>query len=352
MVPRARIEAGGYDLAMSNANSNDPMAPRAGATPTLCGPLSIVTMMTNDAESASRFLEGALRLRCARDERPVGAAAAISRDLWQLPDTAEWRELWFESMHPGSLVMVRVIVMPGGELIRPGMESRLNGGLSVGFPVRSLEQTLEQFTGLGIESTAGIVPLTITRPDGSSYVSGEILFRGPEQIYLLVVGRPADMAPVGPIDPVTGIGGPAYSAIVVADATREIAFYRDVLGWEARQDIVLTTSGPAGGLGLEAGTQFRFVQLFAPGATTAYVCLLDMLAVSRPNPVVPRLPNRGLVMWSFRTDVFDEVAERAREWQTRTGSPPPRVAGTRGQRRLTVISPAGVMVEVCETPLD
>lgn len=337
---------------MPQASSNDPMAPRTGATPTLCGPLSIVTIMTNDAESAARFLEGAMQLRRVLDAPRNGADAATSRSLWGLPDNAEWREMCFESPHVGSVVTVRVIVMPGGELIRPGMESRLNGGLSIGFPVRSLELTLEQFTGLGIESTAGIVPLTITRPDGSSYVSGEILFRGPEQIYLLVVGRPPDMTPVGPIDPATGIGGPAYSAIVVADATREIAFYRDVLGWEARQDIVLTTSGPAGGLGLDAGTKFRFVQLFAPGATTAYVCLLDMLDVARPNPVAPRLPNRGLVMWSFRTHVFDQVVGKAQEHAAQHGSLPPRVAGALGQRRLTVISPGDVMLEVCETPFD
>ncbi len=79
-------------------------------------------------------------------------------------------------------------------------------------------------TALGFQSTAGIVRLTITRPDGISYVSGEVLFRGPEQIYMLAVGRPPDMTPVGPIEPATGMGGPAYSALIVPDATREIEF--------------------------------------------------------------------------------------------------------------------------------
>lgn len=317
------------------------MAPRAGTAPTLCGPLACVTMLTDDADSAARYLEQAMRLRRVRDESPQGAEAQVSREMWHLPAAACWREMWFASASGGSNVKVRVIVMPGGSLIRPGMESRLNGGLSIGFPVRSLEQTLARVTALGIESTAGIVPLTITRPDGSSYVSGEILFRGPEQIYLLVVGRPADMAPVGPIAADSDIGGPAYSAIVVPDAAREIAFYRDVLGWEARQDIVLTTSGPAGGLGLDAGTQFRFVQLFAPGATSAYICLLDMLAASRPNPVAPRPPNRGLVIWSFGTRVFDEV-------RGRTAAATPRIAGTPGQRRLTVLAPSGTLIEIFE----
>jgi catechol 2,3-dioxygenase-like lactoylglutathione lyase family enzyme len=197
-------------------------------------------------------------------------------------------------------------------------------------------------------SAAWGLPLTITRPDGSSYVSGEILFRGPEEIYMLAVGRPADMTPVGPIDPESGMGGPAYSAIVVPDAEREIKFYETVLGWEARQNLVLTTSGPAGGLGLDAGAQFRFVQLFAPGATTAYICLLDMLAGARANPVAPRLPNRGLLMWTFGTRAFDQVARRVRDAVSARLCSEPRSGGDPGKRAMTLLSPAGVMIEVVE----
>jgi catechol 2,3-dioxygenase-like lactoylglutathione lyase family enzyme len=145
------------------------------------------------------------------------------------------------------------------------------------------------------------------------------------------------------------MGGPAYSAIVVPDAAREIEFYAGVLGWEARQNIVLTTSGPSGGLGLDEGTQFRFVQLFAPGATTGYICLLDMLEVARANPVAPRLPNRGLVMWSFGTRAFDAVEQRVREAATHERlCSQPRFGGTAGQRHLTVLSPAGLMMEIIE----
>ncbi len=205
-------------------NNPDPMAPRAGAAPTLCGPLERVTFMTNDAGSATQFMTQAMRMRLASEVERSGHDAQATRELWGLPASAAWRELSFASTDGRSGVTVRVIVMPGGELIRPGMESRLTGGLSIGFPAASLEETLARVTALGFESTAGIVRLTITRPDGSSYVSGEVLFRGPEQLYMLAVGRPADMTPVGPIDPATGMGGPAYSAVVVPDAAREIDF--------------------------------------------------------------------------------------------------------------------------------
>ncbi|MCU0624383.1 MAG: hypothetical protein MUF53_11075 [Gemmatimonadaceae bacterium] len=332
----------------------DPMAPRPGAAPSLCGPLECVTVATHDAEAVSAFMTQAMRLRplAARSEAS-GADAPGQREherqRWGLAPDAQWRELRFAGPEGERGAVVRVLVMSGGELIRPNMESRLTGGLSIGFPAASLEETLARVTSLGFESTAGIVRLTITRPDGSSYVSGEVLFRGPEQVYMLAVGRPADMTPVGPIDAVTGMGGPAYSALVVPDASREIEFYREILGWETRQDIVLTTSGPAGGLGLDAGTQFRFVQLFAPGATSRYVCLLDMLAVGRANPVAPRLPNRGLVMWTFGTAVFDEVARRVRA-AARGGNAglQPRFSDAPGARALTVLSPAGLMIEVVE----
>jgi len=335
---------------------SDPMAPRAGATPSLCGPLECVTVVTNDADAVTAFMTQAMRLRpLAVEADPASADAQRThererkRELWGLPPDALWRELRFVGPEGERGAVVRVLVMAGGELIRPDMESRLTGGLSIGFPAASLEETLARVTALGFESTAGIVRLTITRPDGSSYVSGEVLFRGPEQIYMLAVGRPADMTPVGPIDAGTGMGGPAYSALVVPDASREIGFFREILGWEARQDIVLTTSGPAGGLGLDAGTQFRFVQLFAPGATTRYVCLLDMLAVGRANPVAPRLPNRGLVMWTFGTRAFDEVARRVRA-ATAGGvaGSQPRFSHAPGARALTVLSPAGLMIEIVE----
>jgi len=310
-----------------------------------------VTLVTNDAAVTVQFLTQVMRMQLERERVPSPAEARQCRDLWGLAADVHWREWHLVATVSESEVYVRVLEMPGGQLIRPAMESRLAGGLSIGFPVASLERTLERVSRLGVESTAGIVPLTITRPDGTTYVSGEIMFRGPEAIYMLVVGRPADMTPVGPIDPVTGIGGPAYSAMVVPDGIREIEFYREVLGWEARQNIVLTTSGPAGGLGLDPGTQFRFVQLFAPGATSAYVVLLDMMAVARRNPVAPRMPNRGLVMWTFGSHKFDEVERRGRAAAADSAlCSNLRVGVAEGARALTIHSPAGLMIEIREQP--
>jgi catechol 2,3-dioxygenase-like lactoylglutathione lyase family enzyme len=193
------------------------MAARGDAAAALCGSLREVTIVTSDAIRTAQFFTQAMCMRLASDTEPAHAQA--QRALWGLSPTAQWRELIFDHPAVGQGYRLRVIVMGGGALIRPQMESRLAGGLSVGSAVSSLEQTHDRVTALGAGTTSGIVPLVMTRLDGSTYTCGEIHFRGPEDIHALAVGRPPDLAPVGPIDPVTGIGGPAYSAI----PTRQLA---------------------------------------------------------------------------------------------------------------------------------
>jgi len=329
----------------------DPMAPTADAPQSLCGPLCRATLRTDDAAGCIRFFTEAMHMQLISDREPAAPTAALQRQLWSLPAAATWRELCFDHPGEGRGYTLRVIVMDGGKRIRPAMESRLNGGLSIGFPVANIEDTLARLTAQGIDSTAGIVPLVMTRPDGSSYTSGEIHFRGPEDSYALVVGRPPDLAPVGPIDRASGIGGPAYSAIVVSNASAEIDFYQQVLSWEARRDVVLTTSGPAGGLGLDAGTQFRFVQLFAAGATTGYIVLLDMLEQGRVNPIEPGFANRGIVGWTFPTRSFDQVVVRLASDQSGAAliAGPFRDPKT-GARVLSIRSPAGLTMEIEELP--
>jgi hypothetical protein len=74
--------------------STDPMAPRHGATPTLCGALECVTIATDDGAAAAGFMTQAMRLKAVA----VGHGAAV-----------------------------RLLVMDGGQLIRPDMDSRLTG---------------------------------------------------------------------------------------------------------------------------------------------------------------------------------------------------------------------------------
>ena len=326
----------------------DPMAPQSNAAQARTGTLHRVTLVTTDADKTADFFCNAMLMRKTSDRVPNGASLAAYRKLWALGDCPAWREVLFDNAGGGSAV--RLVEMQGGQVLRPQLESRLSGGLSIGFPVASMEKTLARIGAQGIGTTAGIVPLEMKRPDGTSYISGEIHFRGPEDVYILAVGRPPDLAPVGPIDSTTGIGNPAYSAMVVANSLQEIAFYTEVLGWEARRNMELISSGPAGGLGLAPNTPFRFIQLFSPGASSGYIVLLDMLKESRPNPVRPRFPNRGLMTWTFRTAHFDEVAGRivAGAGGARMLCPP-LPAGSTTTRLLTALTPSGLIIEIEET---
>ena len=325
----------------------DPMAPLSNAAQARTGTLQRVTLVTTDADKTAEFFCNAMSMRKTSDGIPSSTSLAAYRKLWALGECPAWREVLFDNVVGGS---VRLVEMQGGQVLRPQLESRLSGGLSIGFPVASMEKTLARIGAQGIGTTAGIVPLEMKRPDGTSYISGEIHFRGPEDVYILAVGRPPDLAPVGPIDVTTGIGNPAYSAMVVPNSLQEIAFYTEVLGWEARRNMELISSGPAGGLGLAPNTPFRFIQLFSPGATSGYIVLLDMLNESRANPVSPRFPNRGLMTWTFRTAHFDEVARRivAGAGGARMLCAPLRV-GMTTQRLLTALTPSGLIIEIEET---
>lgn len=179
----------------------------------------------------------------------------------------------------------------------------------------------KHMSALAVESTIGVKEMEFTSPDGQTYVSAEILYKAPENVLLLGVKRPGLFVPVGPIDPQTGLGGPAYSARCVADPEAMIGILETVMGFEIRRDAVFTI-GERSGLMLPEGAQERFVQAFAPGAATGYVILMDHFDLGRKPAAAPAPPNRGLVMWSFETADLDEVVRRASSLGLRVLSPP------------------------------
>ncbi len=336
------------------AQPSDPFQPVSRAADQLVGPLEAVTLVTTDAERATRFFVDAMQMTLARDAEPSIDEAGARRRLLALSSRVTWRELVFERPSVPSAIRVQVLVMPSsgegsaGAEIRPGMNALLQGGLSLGFPVADMRARERRVKRAGFESTAGITQMYFPRSDGSQYLIEEIHFKGPENLYALGVWRPQELRPVGPIDTHVGLGGPAYSAQVVVNSDAEVAFYRNIFGWEVRRDITIPSSGPSGGLGLAAGTRFRFLQLFAPGAATGYLVLMDMLESSVANPVVPRAPNRGVVAWRFGTHRFDEVERRARDARITILGGPFAEPNRGAKRSMSLLTPNGLLVEVYE----
>jgi catechol 2,3-dioxygenase-like lactoylglutathione lyase family enzyme len=341
-------------VAVPAATPGDPFQPTTRVADQVVGPLESVTLVTTDADAARRFFVDGMQMRLARDTTPLADAAAFRRRLLALPAQFNWRELVFDRPAVPEAIRIEVLVLPttgegaAGAEIRPGMNSRLHGGLSLGFPVADMRARERRVQRAGFGSTAGITQMYFPRSDGTQYLIEEIHFRAPENLYGLGVWRPPELLPVGPLDSRSGIGGPAYSAHIVANADTEIDFYQRVFGWEARRDMTIPSSGPNGGLGLEAGAKFRFVQMFAPGAATGYLVIMDMLDSGVANPVVPRPPNRGLAAWRFGTQKFNEVVRRAQDARvTILGGPAARIDDP-AKRAMSMLTPSGLLVEVFE----
>jgi len=319
------------------------------------GSLLMVTHVTADGDATRHFYRDMMAMADASEKAMPAAARAAQCRLWGLGEDTRWSEQLYERPTLREVPRVRVLVMDrAGAAIRPDMDVLIEGGLSVGFAVRNrpeMEQCVARGEALGIGTTAGITTIEFRRPDGTPYEALETHFRAPDEVYGLGVGRPEDLPPVGPIEPGQMIGGPAYSAQVVNHADDDIAFYRDVLGFEVRRDVDLTSSGPAGGLGLQAGTVMRFVQLYAAGSSTGYLVMLDFRDAGRPNPATVRPPGRGVAMWTFPTDDLDAVVERCRGFGLRTlGGPVALDSPLLGRHRAaTVLTPHGFLIELVET---
>ena len=318
------------------------------------GSLLMVTHVTGSAAATRHFYRDMMAMADASADGMPAAMQDRQRALWGLGAGARWTEQLYARPPLPQVPRVRVLVMErAGPVIRPGMDVLLEGGLSVGFAVRNraeMEQCVARGESLGIGTTAGITTIEFRRPDGSPYEALETHFKAPDDVYGLGIGRPEDLPPVGPIETGQTIGGPAYSAQVVNHADADVAFYRDVLGFEVRRDVDLTSSGPAGGLGLAAGTVMRFLQIYAPGSETGYLVMLDFRDRGIPNPVSFRPPSRGVAMWTFPTDDLEAVLAASREQGIEVFAGPVALdcAWLGPHRAATVRTPHGFMVELVE----
>jgi len=156
---------------------------------------------------------------------------------------------------------------------------------------------------------------------------------------------------LGPVDPDTGLGGPAYSAQVVDDSDAMLAFLTEVLGMELRSDRTWKSAGTEGALNVPDGTVFRFSIVYAMGATSGHLLFVDYENVaSLSNGVAPRLPNRGIGMWTFPVSDLEEVLRRGKEAGIELASPPV-VADMPAFGKATVatlVAPNGFMIELFE----
>jgi catechol 2,3-dioxygenase-like lactoylglutathione lyase family enzyme len=248
-------------------------------------------------------------------------------------------------------VRIRLLVFEGkGPAIRATWDPREPGPFTLGFPTTNLPELDARLRRLGFESLAPMEQSQIPRPDGTKYGLQESVFKGPDRVHAVGVSRLDGMPQLGPVDPETANGGPAYSAQVVVNSDAVVRFYCELLGLELRSDREWK-SGPTSAIGLPAGTPFRLALIYSPGASTGQLLLMDFRdAAAPPSGIAPRPPGRGLGICSFAVRSLDATAAKLRSaGVTVVGGPISYDSPDLGPHRaMTVLAPNGVIVELFE----
>jgi catechol 2,3-dioxygenase-like lactoylglutathione lyase family enzyme len=314
--------------------SDDPLAAKSALDPVAASPLRGVTIAATDVAASRRFYGDALGMTASpamplapTQARHLGIGGKPVSVLFTRPATAD-------------AVNVRVVTAAkGAPVLRPTHNALAPGGLAMGMPVAGQAKREAIVTAAGFRSAVGVTSMTLPRGDGQNYTVEEIHYQGPDGVLVLGIDR-GTMTPVGPIDAISGIGGPAYGSIVVDDLVRTDAFLTTVLRYEMRRDAVFTSAGPKGGLGLAEGQRFAFQQWYAPGSATGYLVVLKMLDRAAEPPQPGGFARRGIVMWTFDAADLTDVADRAESVGARIVARPGREANS-----LIVAMRDGFLVE-------
>jgi catechol 2,3-dioxygenase-like lactoylglutathione lyase family enzyme len=292
--------------------SNDALAPSSSADDALTSPLRRITVSTNSlAESLLFYREGmglSLQgpLTQAADER------AMWRSVWQLDPELQWQRYRLHRPGTDGVAEIELLVFQQQQPAIHSSWSALElGPFSMGFPNAGQVDQDAAVRKLGFGALNTIEIYSVPRPDGSEYEIEETIFNGPDFVHGVGIHRGDGMAQLGPLDS-RGLGGPAYSAQVVKDSQTMIDFMTGVMGWELRSDRTWQSAGTKGALNVPDGTVFRFSILYSPGASSGHVLLVDYEnAETIPAQAAPRVPHRGIGMWTVSTTDLEEVKRRA-----------------------------------------
>jgi len=291
----------------------DIFVPESKPEDALVGPLSTITYVTADPQLATKMLVDGLGLSASEWIEPGGDNRAALNKYFGFNSSDGWKVRKLSRTGAGKNIQIRLVAVNASKpQVRPELNGAYLGGLSIGFPMNNTDERESHMSALGFPSVVGVKRLEFSSPTGETYTSEEVHFPGPENVYVLGVKRPDVFVPVGPIDPDVDIGAPAYSAQCVIDADATMKFYNEVLGYEIRRDMTMTV-GDNSGLKLKEGSPERFIQAFAPGASTGYLVFLNHPEEAKTPDPKPGFgtPSRGMCMWSFPTADLDAVHQRA-----------------------------------------
>lgn len=324
------------------ADLTEPRGPESDLT----GPLEIITLATTQLEELELFYRQGFGLELEGPLESPPETPVRQRALWGVAEDLPWTE--YRLTRPAFIDLPRIRVL---RLHRPtepvlsSWDSLQAGPFAIGFPNLDQAELDRRLRRLGFGAQGPLNSYRIQRPDGSSYGIQETIFNGPDFVKAVGITRLDGMPQLSPIESDSGLGGPAYASMVVEDMDAMLRFFTEVLDLEVRADRKTTTSGA---LGVPAGTEYRLAILYAKGTRYGHVLLIQYLNRAAIRPAAaPRLPRRGMVLWSFRSIELDRVLERARAAAVPIRGPETVVMPGYGQRRVAVLTaPNGFEVEL------
>ena len=317
------------------------------------GPLATLTIATRSLAPLKLFFGDGCGLRCA-GPLPASDLARLARErLWSLGAGTRYDEYSFTRSEIAGAARLRILRMDcSGEPWRQGWQPQILGPYTIGFPSSDQDAFDGRLRSLGFGARNPVERARFTHEDGRSWEVLESLATAPEFVAAVGIARGSGQPPISQVDS-QGVGGPAYSMMVVPDADAMATFLQRVLGYQLRNRRRQTSSGLAGAMRTPDGTQFEIAQLAPPGAEHGFLILLQFVNLAVEKPVAaPRLPASGLVMYSFPVDALEPVLERAAAAGAADLRGPVHVddPGHGNTRHGSFIAPNGVMFELFESP--
>lgn len=347
-------------IACANAEPDfdplDSLSPRTERSAALAMPLQTVTLATASLEQIRLFYVDGMGMTLTGPIDTSEEVQAQQKNLWGITDNIEFQEYHLTrpeaSVGDRPAMSIRVLILSQPTpTVHSSWNARSLGGFSMGFPNKKQLDLDAHIRQLGFGALNEIEVYDVPRTDGSMYTIQETIFNGPDFVHAVGIDR-LGMVPLGAVDDASKLGGPGYSAQVIDDGDHVLSFYTDVLGLELRRDSVWTSAGEDGAMALPNGTEFRFSILFAkgygPGGHMLFVDFINIEGIEPNAP--PRLPNRGIGMWSFPVTDLDEVEHRAREFGAEIIHTPTQIDDPlHGSiRAMTLLAPNEFLIEVFE----
>ncbi len=345
-----------YSLSLAADNSKDALAPKSSVDDALALPLHTVTVATTDLEASLLFYQQGFGLVAEGPIELDKKTKQQQRSLWQIDTDIDWQTYLLRNVDasgntlPGVAQIRLLLLNKPTPTIHQSWSAMELGPFSMGFPNDHQEKHDKHMREIGFGSLNVIEIYQVPRTDGTKYTIYETIHNGPDFAHGVGIQRGDGMSQLGALNP-AGLGGPAYSAQVVADSNKVISFYTEVLGMELRSDRLWKSAGRDGALNVPDGTEFRFAIVYSKGATSGHMLFVEYKNRDAIDPgVAPRLPNRGIAMWTYPVKDMDKVLANAKAF----GSPivqSPVVVDSPVLGKVvtaTIEAPNGFVVEVFE----